>query len=126
MDFNGSSAIVTGGASGLGAATTRLLAENGVRVVIADPQADKGEVLAKEIDGAYVATDVTEAQQVIQAVDTATGLAPLRSVVNCAGVGWAARTIGKDGSYESAHDLDLFRKVIEINLIGTFNVIRLA
>src|SRR4051812_37048488 len=98
MDFTGTSAIVTGGASGLGAATARLLAENGVRVVIADPQAAKGEVLAKELDGAYVPTDVTNAEQVVQAVDTAVGLAPLRSVVNCAGVGWASRTIGKGGS----------------------------
>src|SRR4051812_40899855 len=126
MEFNGTSAIVTGGASGLGAATARLLTENGARVVIADLQADKGEVLAKELDGSFVATDVANVEQVTEGVETAVGLARLRAVVNCGGVGWAGRTIGKDGSYESAHDLDLFRKVIEINLIGTFNMIRLA
>jgi NAD(P)-dependent dehydrogenase (short-subunit alcohol dehydrogenase family) len=126
MELSGTSAVVTGGASGLGAATTRLLAEHGVTVVIADLQADKGEPLAKEVDGAFVAVDVADPDQVVAAIEAATGKAPLRSLVNCAGVGWATRTIGKDGEFSSAHDLELFRKVIEINLIGTFNCIRLA
>ena len=128
MDINGISAIVTGGASGLGEATARLLAERGAKVVIADldRQADKGEALAKEIGGVFAPTDVTDADQVIAAVEAAKELGPLRALVNCAGIGWATRTIGKDGQYASAHDLDIFHKVIEINLIGTFNCIRLA
>ena len=126
MDLNGTSAIVTGGASGLGLATSRLLAERGVRVVVADVQEDKGVPLAKEIGGLFVQTDVTNAEQVITAVDAAVEMAPLKSLVNCAGIGWATRTIGRDGDYASAHDLDLYRRVIEINLIGSFNCIRLA
>jgi NAD(P)-dependent dehydrogenase (short-subunit alcohol dehydrogenase family) len=126
MELDGTSAIVTGGASGLGEGTARLLAERGVKVVVADLQADKGEAVAKEIDGRYVETDVADPEQVIAAVEAAKGLRPLWSLVNCAGVGWAARTIGKDGQYGSAHDLELYRKVIEINLVGTFNCIRLA
>ena len=126
MDLNGTSAIVTGGASGLGVATSRLLAERGVRVVVADLQEDKGAPLAKEIGGLFVQTDVTNPEQVIAAVDAAVEMAPLKSLVNCAGIGWATRTIGRDGDYASAHDLDQYRRVIEINLIGTFNCIRLA
>jgi NAD(P)-dependent dehydrogenase (short-subunit alcohol dehydrogenase family) len=126
MELNGTSAVVTGGASGLGAATARLLAENGARVVIADLAVDKGEALAKEIDATFVPVDVTNTDQIITAVDTAVGLAPLWSLVNCAGTGWAARTIGKDGQYASAHDLDLYKKVLTINLVGTFDAIRIA
>jgi NAD(P)-dependent dehydrogenase (short-subunit alcohol dehydrogenase family) len=126
MELNGTSAIVTGGASGLGESTARLLTERGVKVVIADLQADKGEPLAKELGGTFVNTDVANPEQVISAVEAAKDLGPLWSLVNCAGVGWAARTIGKDGQYSSAHDLELYKKVLEINLIGTFNCIRLA
>jgi NAD(P)-dependent dehydrogenase (short-subunit alcohol dehydrogenase family) len=126
MELTNTSAIVTGGASGLGEATARLLATRGVKVVVADLNAEKGEALAAEIGGAFAATDVTNTEQVIAAIEAATALAPLWSVVNCAGVGWATRTIGKDGEYSSAHDLDLYRKVIEINLVGTFNVSRLT
>ena len=126
MDLNGTSAIVTGGASGLGLATSRLLAERGVRVVVADLQEDKGVPLAKEIGGLFVQTDVTNPEQVITAVDAAVEMAPLKALVNCAGIGWATRTIGRDGEYASAHNLDQYRRVIEINLIGTFNCIRLA
>ncbi len=126
MDLNGTSAIVTGGASGLGLATSRLLAERGVRVVVADVQEDKGVPLAKEIGGLFVQTDVTNPEQVITAVDAAVEMAPLKSLVNCAGIGWATRTIGRDGEYASAHNLDQYRRVIEINLVGTFNCIRLA
>ncbi|HVA42129.1 MAG TPA: SDR family NAD(P)-dependent oxidoreductase [Acidimicrobiales bacterium] len=126
MEINGSSAVVTGGASGLGEATARLLAERGVKVVVADLQADKGEALAEEIKGVFVKTDVTNTDQIIAAVDAARELGPLKSLVNCAGIGWASRTVGKDGEYSSAHDLGAYRRVIEINLIGTFDCIRIA
>jgi NAD(P)-dependent dehydrogenase (short-subunit alcohol dehydrogenase family) len=126
MDLNGTSAIVTGGASGLGEATSRLLAERGVRVVVADLQEEKGTKLASEIGGIFAQTDVTNTENVIAAVEAAIEMGPLKSLVNCAGTGWATRTIGKDGDYASAHDLDLYRRVIEINLIGTYNCIRLA
>ncbi|HLK44433.1 MAG TPA: SDR family NAD(P)-dependent oxidoreductase, partial [Acidimicrobiales bacterium] len=119
-------AIVTGGASGLGESTARQLAARGVKVVLADLNAERGEALASELGGAFVACDVTNTDQVIAAVEAALALAPLWSVVNCAGIGWATRTIGKDGEYSSAHDLDLYRRVIEVNLVGTFNVCRLA
>ena len=125
MELNNTSAIVTGGASGLGESTARALATRGVRVVIADLNDQRGEEVAKEINGAYVHCDVTNTDQVIEAIEAAKAMAPLWSAVNCAGIGWATRTIGKDGEYASAHDLDIYRKVIEINLVGTFNVCRL-
>jgi NAD(P)-dependent dehydrogenase (short-subunit alcohol dehydrogenase family) len=126
MHITNTSALVTGGASGLGAATSRALAARGVRVVIADLNDVKGEAVAAEVGGVYARCDVTDTDQVIAAVEAAKGLAPLWSTVNCAGIGWPQRTIGKDGEYSSAHGLDIYRKVIEINLIGTFNVCRLA
>ncbi len=126
MDLNGTSAIVTGGASGIGAATARKLADRGATVVVADLQADKGEALAKEIGGAFVTVDVTKTEQIEDAVNTAMSLAPLRALVNSAGIGWAQRTIGKDGEFASAHNLDAYKKVLEINLVGTFDCIRLA
>ena len=126
MDTNGISAIVTGGASGIGEACARQLAARGAKVVIADLQDDKGNALATEIGGAFAHVDVTNPDEVIAAVELAREMGPLRALVNSAGVGWATRTIGKDGTYESAHDLEVFRKVVEINLIGTFNCIRLA
>lgn len=126
MNISGLSAVVTGGASGLGEATARALAARGVRVVVADLNDQRGKEVAEEIKGAYVHCDVTNTDQVIEAIEAAKAMAPLWSAVNCAGIGWATRTIGKDGEYGSAHDLDVYRKVIEINLIGTFNVCRLA
>jgi len=126
MELNNTSAVVTGGASGLGEATARALATRGVKVVIADLNDAIGAEVATSIGGAYVHCDVTNTNQVITAIEAATAMAPLWSAVNCAGIGWATRTVGKDGEYSSAHDLDIYKKVIEINLIGTFNVCRLA
>jgi NAD(P)-dependent dehydrogenase (short-subunit alcohol dehydrogenase family) len=126
MDLNDSSAVVTGAASGLGAATARLLAQNGAGVVVADVQDDKGEALAKEIGGVFVHTDVTSTDSIISAVDTALGMAPLRSLVCCAGIGSAQRTVGKDGEYSSAFNLDEYKRVIAINLTGTFDSVRIA
>jgi NAD(P)-dependent dehydrogenase (short-subunit alcohol dehydrogenase family) len=126
MDITGSSAIVTGAASGIGAAVARALAAKGAKVVVADVQADKGEALAQEIGGVFVSVDVTDTEQIKAAIARAEELGELRVLVNSAGVGWAARTVGRDGTYESAHDLDLYKKVIAINLIGTFDAIRLA
>jgi NAD(P)-dependent dehydrogenase (short-subunit alcohol dehydrogenase family) len=126
MELHNTSAVVTGGASGLGEATARVLAERGVKVVLADLNDEAGERIAKEIGGAYAHCDVSNTEEVIAAIEAAKVFAPLWVAVNCAGVGWATRTIGKDGEYASAHDLDVYRKVIEINLIGTYNVCRLA
>ena len=126
MEINGTSAIVTGGASGIGEASARLLAAKGAKVVIADLNDEKGNALATELGGAFCHVDVTSVDEVIAAVETAKEMGPLRAVVNSAGIGAASRTIGKDGSYDSAFNLDYWRKVIDINLTGTFNVIRLA
>jgi NAD(P)-dependent dehydrogenase (short-subunit alcohol dehydrogenase family) len=126
MDISGSTAIVTGAASGIGAACARQLAAQGATVVVADLQADKGEALAAEIKGVFAQVDVTRTEQITAAVNAAAEIAPLRAVVNSAGIGWAQRTIGRDGQIESAHDLDAFKKVIEINLIGTFDMTRQA
>lgn len=128
MELNGISAIVTGGASGLGAGTVRRLAARGARVVIADldRQQDKGDTLAKEIGGAFVPCDVTDTDQIIAVVEAAKELGTLRALVTAAGIGWATRTIGKDGQYASAHDLGIFKQVVGINLVGTFDCIRIA
>jgi NAD(P)-dependent dehydrogenase (short-subunit alcohol dehydrogenase family) len=126
MDFNGASAIVTGAASGIGAAVARQLAAAGAKVVVADLQADKGEALAKEIGGRFVSVDVTDTEQVGAAVTAAVELGPLRALVNSAGIAWAQRTIGRDGELGSAHDLEAFRKVVTVNLIGAFDMLRQA
>ena len=119
MRIEGSGALVAGGASGLGAATARRLAAGGARVTIADLNAEKGEALAAELGAGFVRCDVTDAAQVQAAVEAA---GELRISVCCAGVGWAEKTAGRRG----AHSFDMFEKVIRINLIGTFNVLRLA
>jgi NAD(P)-dependent dehydrogenase (short-subunit alcohol dehydrogenase family) len=122
MQIDDIAAIVTGGASGLGGATAQALAKGGARVFALDlpPAIDK----APSVSGlTYVPADVTDPSQVSAAVDTAAGAGvPLRVVVNCAGIGPSARILSRKGP----HDLDLFRKVVEINLIGTFNVLTLG
>jgi NAD(P)-dependent dehydrogenase (short-subunit alcohol dehydrogenase family) len=123
MQIRNSVFLVTGGASGLGAATAQMAAANGAKVVIADLQAEAGEKLAKEIGGKYCKCDVTSEADGKAAVAAAVqSFGGLHVLVNCAGIGVAERTIGKD----APHDLARFTKVIAINLIGTFNMIRLA
>jgi NAD(P)-dependent dehydrogenase (short-subunit alcohol dehydrogenase family) len=123
MNLDNSSALVTGGASGLGAATARRLAAAGVRVTLLDLNETAGNALAAELDGAFVRADVTDGEQVQEAVDTAAELAPLRVLVNCAGIGAPARTIDRNGV---PHDLAAFERIIRVNLIGSFNCLRLA
>src|SRR5687767_4949978 len=124
MEIKGSAALISGGASGLGEATARVLAAAGATVVIADLNAEAGKALADELKGVFVETNVADEESVGQAVAAAvdTGL-PLRMGISCAGIGWASRLIGKDGS---PHDLGVYRKVVEVNQIGTFNVMRMA
>ncbi|HEY5977229.1 MAG TPA: SDR family NAD(P)-dependent oxidoreductase [Solirubrobacterales bacterium] len=124
MRIEGAGALVAGGASGLGEATSRALVEAGARVMIADLNAEKGEALASELgeSARFLETDVTDAEAVAAAVEAAAGEGELRISVSCAGIGWAERVAHKGGP----HNLELFTKVIEVNLIGTFNVLRLA
>ena len=126
MDISGASAIVTGGASGIGAAAARVLAGRGTTVVVADLDAARGQAVAKEVGGAFVRVDVTSTDDVLAAIEKAEELAPVRVLVNSAGIAWAQRTIGRDGAFGSAADLAAFRRVIAINLVGTFNCIRLV
>ncbi|KQQ46365.1 3-hydroxy-2-methylbutyryl-CoA dehydrogenase [Duganella sp. Leaf126] len=114
--------IITGGASGLGAATARMLAQAGGKVVLADVQEEGGRALAAELDGVFVRCDVTSETDAQSAVAAAVSLGTLRGLVNCAGIAPAAKTVGKEG----AHALDLFQRVVAINLVGTFNMARLA
>lgn len=129
MKLEGAVAVVTGGASGLGAATARRLVAEGARVVMVDRDEARGTALAGELaserEGAatFVKADVTSADELQAAVDTAAGLGPVRVAVSCAGVGWARRTLSREGV---PHELDLFATVIGVNLIGTFNLLRLA
>ena len=119
MRIEGANALVAGGASGLGAATARRLRAAGAEVTIADLNAEKGEATAADLDGRFVPCDVTDADQVQAAVEAA---GALRISVCCAGVGWAEKTAGRRGP----HSFDMFEKVIRVNLLGTFNVLRLA
>jgi NAD(P)-dependent dehydrogenase (short-subunit alcohol dehydrogenase family) len=124
MELNGTSAIVTGGASGLGEATARVLAAAGAHVVIADLNEESGKRIADELGGQFAKTNVTDTDEVVAAVGAAEASGhPLRVAVNCAGIGWAERTVNRDGS---PHGLDTFSRVIAVNLTGTFNVLRLA
>jgi len=114
--------IVTGGASGLGEGTARMLAAAGGQVVIADMQAERGEAVAREIGGAFVKCDVSSEADGQAVVAKAVSLGKLMGLVNCAGIAPAEKTVGKSGP----HKLDVYAKVIQVNLIGTFNMIRLA
>ena len=124
VDINGSVALITGGASGLGLATARALTDAGAKVVIVDLPGSKGQERAAELgpDARFAPGDVRSEADVVAALDVADGLGPLRVTVNCAGTGNAKRTVGKTGPFPLAD----FTRIIEINLIGTFNVLRLA
>ncbi|MQY22769.1 3-hydroxyacyl-CoA dehydrogenase [Nocardia macrotermitis] len=124
MQINNAVAVVTGGASGLGLATVRELHGQGAKIVIIDLPSSNGEAIAKELgEGVVFApADVTNAEQVSAALDAAQALGTLRIAVNCAGIGNAIKTVSKKGAFP----LDAFTKVVSVNLIGTFNVIRLA
>ena len=121
MQIKDAVAVVTGGASGLGLATTKRLLDAGAQVVVLDL---RGKEAVDELGdrATFAQTDVTDEAAVTAALDAAESLGPLRIVVNCAGTGNAIKTLSKDGPFP----LDAFRKIVEINLIGTFNVIRLA
>jgi NAD(P)-dependent dehydrogenase (short-subunit alcohol dehydrogenase family) len=124
MQLDGCAALVTGGASGLGNATAHALTEAGARVVILDLPSSEGEKAAVALGptARFVSADVTDEKQVQAAIDTASDLGPLRVVVNCAGIATAEKVIGRDGLIP----LDHFERVIRVNLVGTFNVVRLA
>ncbi len=124
MNLNGTAAIVSGGASGLGEATARVLAAAGATVVIADLSEDAGKRVADQIGGLFAPTDVSDEASVQAAVDAAAAAGPpLRTAVSCAGIGWAERTVGRDGT---PHNLARYQKVISVNLVGTFNLMRIA
>ena len=122
MQLAGSVALVTGGASGLGLATATALSEAGAAVLLVDLPSSDGEARAAELGGAFAATDVTDPDQVQAAVEQAQAMGPLRVAVNCAGIGTPGRVVGKHGPLP----LEQFARVVQVNLVGTFNVIRLA
>jgi NAD(P)-dependent dehydrogenase (short-subunit alcohol dehydrogenase family) len=122
MEIAGKVFIVTGGASGLGEGTARMLTSKGATIVIADMQVEKGEAIAKELGGAFVKCDVSQEADGQSVVAKAVSMGKLMGLVNCAGIAPAEKTIGKNG----AHSLAVFSKTITVNLIGSFNMIRLA
>jgi NAD(P)-dependent dehydrogenase (short-subunit alcohol dehydrogenase family) len=122
MDIAGKVFIVTGGASGLGEGSARMLAAAGGKVVIADVQVDRGQAVADDIGGAFLRCDVSQETDAQAVVERACSLGKLVGLVNCAGVGPAEKTVGKTGP----HSLAMFSRVVQINLIGTFNMLRLA
>ncbi|TFL11439.1 3-hydroxyacyl-CoA dehydrogenase [Pusillimonas caeni] len=122
MEIKNKVFVVTGAASGLGAGTARMLVAEGAKVVLADVQDEAGQQLAKELGQTYVHCDVTREADAAAAIEAAKKLGPVFGLVSCAGVAPASRTVSKNGP----HALDLFQKVIMINLVGTFNMVRLA
>ena len=123
MELEGTSVLVTGGASGIGEASARRLAVLGARPLICDLNEEKGQAVAAELKGAFVKTDVSNPEQVQAAVDGALELGPLRGLVNAAGLGSACRTVNREGK---PFPLDQFEFVIKVNLVGSFNCLRLA
>ncbi|MCI5097812.1 MAG: SDR family NAD(P)-dependent oxidoreductase [Rhodobacteraceae bacterium] len=123
MQLSTTAAVITGGASGLGEATARHFAANGAQVTILDRDAERGQMVAAEIGGHYAQTDVTDEASVAAAIALATEkMGKITACVNCAGIAYGIKTVGKDGP----HPLDAFQRTIDINLVGTFNVARLA
>lgn len=122
MDIKDKVFVVTGGASGLGAGTARMLVQEGAKVILADVQDDLGQALADELGQRYLHCDVTQEADAQAVIEAAVDTGALFGLVNCAGIAPAARTVGRNG----AHALDLFQKTIMVNLVGTFNMIRLA
>ena len=122
MDIQSTVFIVTGGASGLGEGTARMLAENGANVLIADMQTEKGEAVAQSIGGQFIRCDVSQEADAQAAVAAAKAMGPLFGLINCAGIAPAEKTVGKSG----AHSLDTFTRTITVNLVGSFNMIRLC
>jgi len=126
MRLAGTSALVAGGTSGLGLATAAMLVEKGAHVVVLGRDRGRGEAAAARIGAAFEAGDVVDDAAVVSAIERASAHGPLRALVVCAGVGFARRTIGRDGEYASAHDLDPMRRLLETNVVGTFNCVRLG
>ncbi|MCE8545849.1 3-hydroxyacyl-CoA dehydrogenase [Ruegeria pomeroyi] len=123
MQLDTTAAVITGGASGLGEATARYFAENGAQVTILDRDAERGEKVAAEIGGHFAQTDVTSEDSVAAAIAHAMEkMGKITAAVNCAGIAYGIKTVGKEG----AHPLDAFQRTIDINLVGSFNVARLA
>jgi NAD(P)-dependent dehydrogenase (short-subunit alcohol dehydrogenase family) len=123
MDVNGAAIVVTGGASGIGEASARRLAALGARCLIMDRNEEKGQIVAKDLGGAFILADVADPGEVEAAVDAARQLGPIRGLVNAAGIGHASRTVDREGN---PFDLAAFEFVIRVNLIGSFNCIRLV
>lgn len=123
LDVNGASALVTGGASGLGEGCARKLAEHGAKVLIADLDEAKGNAVAGELGGMFVKADVADEAQMLAAIGAASEMGPLRAAVNAAGIGHAMRTVNRNGE---PFDLGQFEFVVRVNLVGTFNCTRLA
>jgi NAD(P)-dependent dehydrogenase (short-subunit alcohol dehydrogenase family) len=123
MELEGASVLVTGGASGIGEASARRLSVLGAKPVICDLNEEKGKAVAAELGGEFVRTDVADPEQAQAAVDAALGLGPLRALVNAAGIGNANRTVSREGK---PFPLDQFEFVIRVNLVGSFNCLRLA